>query len=176
VSEAKHEDVIREALRWCPGEQGVLAALDALVRERDAWRQRSREQAQKLAIAGVEGSPPPGQDTTIGQLRRPKPPRPSLLRRLRTMFSKPDLDAQIKQFERLEEALAPIGDLPKDFAESLVIHHPGFSIRYSTGEAAALIRDKVRSHLDALYAAKVRAEWTTDSTGVNVRVCSSSPG
>ncbi len=41
----------------------------SLTRERDEWRSAAEERGRKLAAAGVEGSPPPGRDTTIGTMR-----------------------------------------------------------------------------------------------------------
>jgi hypothetical protein len=47
----------------------LAAERDAARAERDEAMGVIRDLRRKLAVAGVEGSPPPGQDTTIGSLR-----------------------------------------------------------------------------------------------------------
>lgn len=45
-------------------------ALAGMRGERDAFRQQVREQGQKLALAGIEGSPPPGLEPTLARFAR----------------------------------------------------------------------------------------------------------
>lgn len=86
----------------------ALAKVEALEKERDAWQRLAREQGRKLAVAGVEGSPPPGTETTIG------------IWTARTRKAESERDAALSQVRELREALTDIRDdceaSPSDFA------------------------------------------------------------
>lgn len=55
--------------KYCEIKQ-LRAKFTAAERERDEWRERCIQDERDLAIAGVRGSPPPGQEATIPMLLR----------------------------------------------------------------------------------------------------------